>query len=309
MQQYLYSMKTGVYFSCIVFLLLLTSCHKSEGKITGWYKKHYSFYNRQGAYFQEGILIDSIFYKIRNKQIVEFSGQTQMNRNPVSIRGTFKYKDSKIAEIKQFREKRKITTIQYIYNKKGELSKFKSLFWDPFYHRYKHYVLEFDYKNRDTVFSTGKTSLDGKNYKKIMASKFVFDKNGNRTYYQTASRGKNDVITATYDNVGNMLSYKTLGKNTFSYTFSAGKNTEALIYNKTFGKKTNLMTTRGEDAFFPKNTSPNLLKNVSKKGNGDSFQYFIQTATNKNNYSSLTRYKEINNSRRGNEEVSEFVFE
>ncbi|MGB8704653.1 MAG: hypothetical protein WCD31_06470 [Gillisia sp.] len=302
-------MKIGFFYSCIVFLLLFTSCHKSEGKITGWYKKHYSFYDRQGKALQDGILIDSIFYKIRNNRIVEFSGETSINRFPTSVRGKFEYKNGRIIKIRQFKGKRLITTIRYFYNTQGKLSKFQSLFWDPFYHRYKHYVLEFDYKNPDTIFSVGKSSADGKIYKKVMASKFVFDGHNNRTYYQTKSRGENEICTASYDSLGNILSFKIQGKNAYFYSYSSGKNSEALIYNNSFGKVTNLLTTLSTNGFLPKNISPYLLKNISKEGKKDSFQYFIQTATNRNNRSLSTRYKEISNKRKGNEEVSEFIYE
>jgi hypothetical protein len=220
--------------------------------------------------FDEPKTLDSVQYFISNNQIDSYSGNISMNSTSAAmqkISGNITYVNSIIATIKKYNNDEYISTFFYSFNDNGDILEVKVE--NPTGNfRYSKTVYEYQL---DTIVFNTYFSLDDIDYSGIIGGangKVVLNDNNNRVYIENPIGFPE--VTYEYQN-GNLLSTNyggNNGGNSYTYTYTSDINSEAFIYNNTFGKKLNSIHYSNTGAFYfdflPSNQSKYVSFNALK---------------------------------------------
>ncbi|MRX64766.1 hypothetical protein [Maribacter luteus] len=245
------------------------------------------------------VLSDSLEIILEDNRMQSFSGLSSMNLNPREVRGEIEYVNDKIYRFELFIDNISAERSLYSYVN-GLLSEVKSRDLESFPSEYSYTKMEFE-NDQDAVLVKIFSSDDDETYELTESSKIVLNQHNNRVLYES---GEN-VNTYDYDDNQNIVKISN-DISSHEYTYSDIINTEAIIYEATFGKRTNMLLGNGSLLGFVKTLNKNVFRTGTKISGPNNFNITVNIEeANEGGYLTKLSYY---NSDANSENQSEFMF-
>lgn len=245
------------------------------------------------------VLSDSLEVILEDNRMQSFSGLSSMNLNPREVRGEIEYVNDEIYRFELFIDNISVERSLYSYVN-GLLSEVKSRDLESFPSDYSYTKMEFE-NDQDAVFVKIFLSVDDEIYELTESSKIVLNQNNNRVFYES---GEN-VTTYDYDENQNIVKISN-DISSHEYTYSDIINTEAIIYEATFGKRTNMLLGNGSLLGFVKTLNKNVFRTGNKISGPNNFNLTLNIEeANEGGYLTKLAYY---NSDVNSQNQSEFIF-
>lgn len=272
-----------------------TTNEASNASITKWTEKFYQPDNT-GL-----VLTTSTEIILENNRIQSFSGLSNIqSENPRTIKGEVEYLDDKIYRFERFSNDTSSERRIYKYVD-GLISKINIRNLVSLPNEYSYSRIEFQ-NQRDTIYVNTYSSNDDDIYELTDTKKVVLNQDFNRVYYEFR-----DIETSyDYDENENIVNISNEFSN-HQYTYSDIINTESIIYEATFGKRTNMLWENGSLLGSVKTLNKNVFRTGTKMSSQNNFSLTLNIEeANQDGYLTKLSYY---NSDINSEIQSEFIID